>query len=182
MAGGCSKSRVCEVPETTADLCIFHYRPKTTSNELESMPSEKETRASLIDRKLQLGSWAADDPMQVVREFRIESPSALPACEPAAGQGDLQFSDYVLLDKNGQPLAVVAAKKTSVDAAIGRDREGTSGAAGDDRMRKFCQMDSKPIEFDGFKTQTGLNLRFATATTMRSATADLKLPVCEGNA
>ncbi len=86
------------------------------------MPSEKETRASLIDRQLQLASWAVDDPMQVVREFRIESPSALSASEPFLGHDGVQFSDYVLLGKNGHPLAVVEAKKTSVDAAIGREQ------------------------------------------------------------
>lgn len=38
---------------------------------------------------------------------------------PYAGH---QFSDYVLLGKDGKPLAVVEAKKTSVDAAIGREQ------------------------------------------------------------
>ena len=33
-----------------------------------------------------------------------------------------QFSDYVLFGKDGKPLAVVEAKKTSVDAAIGREQ------------------------------------------------------------
>ncbi len=33
-----------------------------------------------------------------------------------------QFSDYVLLGKDGKTMAVVEAKKTSVDAAIGREQ------------------------------------------------------------
>ena len=33
-----------------------------------------------------------------------------------------QFSDYVLLGRDGKSLAVVEAKKTSVDAAIGREQ------------------------------------------------------------
>ena len=33
-----------------------------------------------------------------------------------------QFSDYVLLGKDRKPLAVIEAKKTSRDAAIGREQ------------------------------------------------------------
>jgi len=86
------------------------------------MPTEKETRASLIDRELQLAGWAVDDSTQVVREFRIESPSALTGAEPEADRDGVQISDYVLLGKNGRPLAVVEAKKTTVGAAIGREQ------------------------------------------------------------
>jgi type I site-specific restriction endonuclease len=32
------------------------------------MPSERETRANLIDRQLQLANWTVDDPTQVVRD------------------------------------------------------------------------------------------------------------------
>src|SRR5690606_37897087 len=41
------------------------------------------------------------------------------ASSPYAGH---QFCDYVLLGRDGKPLAVVEAKKTSVDAAIGREQ------------------------------------------------------------
>jgi len=33
-----------------------------------------------------------------------------------------EFSDYVLLGKNGKPIAVVEAKKSSTDAEIGREQ------------------------------------------------------------
>jgi len=85
------------------------------------MPSEKETRERLIDAQLRTASWAIDDPTQVVREFRIGS-AAFTAEEPRGAEGAILYSDYVLLGKNGQPLAVVEAKKTSVDAAIGREQ------------------------------------------------------------
>ena len=33
-----------------------------------------------------------------------------------------QFSDYILLGKDGKPLAVVEAKKTSKDVEVGREQ------------------------------------------------------------
>lgn len=86
------------------------------------MPSEKETRAELIDAQLRQAGWAVDDPTQVLQELRIESAGVLAAGEPPAGDTGVQFSDYVLLGKNGKPLAVVEAKKTSKDPAIGREQ------------------------------------------------------------
>lgn len=90
------------------------------ATKIEAMPSEKETRADLIDTQLRQAGWAVDNPTQVLQELRIESPGILPAGEPLTGETGVQFSDYVLLGKNGKPLAVVKAKKTSKDPAIGR--------------------------------------------------------------
>ncbi|MDO9510133.1 MAG: DEAD/DEAH box helicase family protein [Bacteroidales bacterium] len=42
--------------------------------------------------------------------------------EPKTPYKGHQYSDYVLLGKDGNPLAVIEAKKTSVDAAIGREQ------------------------------------------------------------
>ena len=59
------------------------------------------------------------DRTQVVEEFDIHINEAAEPVTPYAGH---QFSDYVLLGKDGKPLAVVEAKKTSVDAALGREQ------------------------------------------------------------
>lgn len=57
----------------------------------------------------------------MVEEYDIivDPNLAVEAPNPYAGH---QFSDYVLLGKDGKPLAVVEAKKTSADAAIGREQ------------------------------------------------------------
>ncbi|MBI5675096.1 MAG: DEAD/DEAH box helicase family protein [Nitrospirae bacterium] len=86
------------------------------------MKNEQRTRKEIIDKKLQSAGWNVTDLSQVIEEFDIEV--ALPegvseAKTPFQGH---QFSDYVLLGKDGKPLAVVEAKKTAVDAAIGREQ------------------------------------------------------------
>ncbi len=85
------------------------------------MKTEKLTRKEIIDLRLKQAGWNVSDPAQVIEEFDILVDSNLihQAPSPYAGH---QFSDYVLLGKDGKPLAVVEAKKTSVDAAIGREQ------------------------------------------------------------
>lgn len=83
------------------------------------MKTEKHTRKEIIDLRLKQAGWTVTDPTQVIEEFDIllnvvEKPNT-----PYAGH---QYSDYVLLGKDGKPLAVVEAKKTSVDAALGREQ------------------------------------------------------------
>lgn len=85
------------------------------------MKSEKHTRKDIIDHRLKQAGWNVTDPTQVVEEFDILVDKAL-AAEAATPYAGHQFSDYVLLGKDGKPLAVVEAKKTAVDAAIGREQ------------------------------------------------------------
>lgn len=59
------------------------------------------------------------DRTQVIEEFDIHLTVVEEPTTPYAGH---QYSDYVLLGKDGKPLAVVEAKKTAVDAAIGREQ------------------------------------------------------------
>ena len=108
------------------------------------MPNEKETREGLIDSALKLAGWSLDDPTQVAREFRIETPGTLMAAEPMFGRDGVRESDYVLLGKNGRPLAVVEAKKTLADAAIGREQ-----------AKQYCQ---------GIQEQLGGELPFCFYT------------------
>lgn len=84
--------------------------------------TEAKTRKEFIDKQLKVASWDVYDRSQVVTEFdiKVDLPEGINESRtPFEGH---QFSDYVLLGKNGKPLAVVEAKKTSRDAALGREQ------------------------------------------------------------
>ncbi len=81
------------------------------------MKNEKLKRKEIIDNRLQQAGWKVTDRTQVIKELDIHLTVVEEPATPYAGH---QFSDYVLLGKDGKPLAVVEPKKTSVDAAIGR--------------------------------------------------------------
>jgi type I restriction enzyme R subunit len=85
------------------------------------LKNENLTRKEIIDNRLKKAGWNVADRSQVIEEFDIivDSNLVLEAPTPYAGH---QYSDYVLLGKDGKPLAVVEAKKTSVDSAIGREQ------------------------------------------------------------
>lgn len=73
--------------------------------------NEAATRKHLIDMQLAQVGWNIDDTNQVTLEEKVlHQPTK-------SGEG---YADYVLWDNNGKPLAVVEAKKTSVDAEKGR--------------------------------------------------------------
>jgi type I restriction enzyme, R subunit len=94
----------------------------------QKMPTESTTRKEIIDLRLKEAGWNVDDRAQVVEEFfvspaddasRAGSPF-LP--ETLATYGSPEFCDYVLLGKNGKPIAVVEAKKSSKNAELGREQ------------------------------------------------------------
>lgn len=66
--------------------------------------NEAKTRALLIDAMLIQAGWDVKNKDQVGIEFEVKFP------DNASGKG---FADYVLWDDNGQPLAVIEAKKSS---------------------------------------------------------------------
>ncbi|WP_235085329.1 DEAD/DEAH box helicase family protein [Chromobacterium sp. Beijing] len=84
--------------------------------------NEAETRAQLIDKALGLAGWDVKDPTQVVEEFDILTALSEGVAEPRTPYEGHQFSDYVLLGKDRKPLAVVEAKRSSRDAAVGREQ------------------------------------------------------------
>lgn len=84
--------------------------------------TETQTRTGLIDEQLALSGWNVKDPSQVVEEFDILTTPPMSVAEPHSSYRGHQFSDYVLLGKDGKPLAVIEAKKTSLDAALGREQ------------------------------------------------------------
>jgi len=81
--------------------------------------NEKLTRKEIIDNRLKQAGWNVTDRTQVIEEFDIHLTVVE---EPTTSYAGHQYSDYVLLGKDGKPLAVVEAKKTSVDAALGREQ------------------------------------------------------------
>ncbi len=84
--------------------------------------TEAQTRADLIDQQLALSGWNVKDPTQVIEEFDIITVPTEGVAEPCTPYQGHQFSDYVLLGKDGRPLAVIEAKKTFRDAALGREQ------------------------------------------------------------
>ena len=85
------------------------------ANELEF--DEATTRARLIDSMLASMGWDVgadlDSTNEVGKEIEVRH-------QPTSS--GLGYADYVLWDDNGNPLAVIEAKRTSVDAELGRQQ------------------------------------------------------------
>ena len=73
--------------------------------------NESKTRRLIIDLALQRAGWPLD--REHDREYEV---TGMPN---ASGLG---YADYVLWGDDGKPLAVVEAKKTTVDPAVGRQQ------------------------------------------------------------
>ena len=84
--------------------------------------TEAQTRKGLIDRQFQSAGWDVSDSTQIIEEFEIGVGLPDGVHEARTPYEGHQFSDYVLIGKHGKPLAVVEAKKTSKDAALGREQ------------------------------------------------------------
>ena len=84
--------------------------------------TEAQTRKEIIDIKLKDAGWNVKDRTQVHEEFDIKVDLPEGVSEPRTQYEGHQFSDYVLLGKDGKPLAVVEAKRTSKDAELGREQ------------------------------------------------------------
>jgi type I restriction enzyme, R subunit len=73
--------------------------------------NEAETRRLLIDVALQRAGWALDQPRD--REYEVVG---------MPNPKGIGYADYVLWGDDGKPLAVVEAKKTTVDPKVGRQQ------------------------------------------------------------
>lgn len=103
---------------------ILQYQSKYRKEiilSLNNLNNEKYTRIQIIDNRLKNAGWLVGDLSQVVEELGIVVNESL-VKEATTLYSGHQYSDYVLLGMDGKPLAVVDAKKTSVDAAIGREQ------------------------------------------------------------
>lgn len=117
--------RKFELPDTVAGFTIPAYM------------SEAETRRIYIDAYLGEAGWNVLEPTGTTtlpNGTVVKSGTTMPdmaCCEipvkdmpNASGIG---FCDYVLYGKDGKPLAIVEAKKTSVDAVVGVQQVKTYG-------------------------------------------------------
>ncbi|MCW7555672.1 DEAD/DEAH box helicase family protein [Endozoicomonas gorgoniicola] len=77
--------------------------------------NEAETRRRLIDSRLTSAGWHVGDDLEDTLQVTQEHPVK----EQPTKTGD-GFADYVLWDDKGQPVAVIEAKRTKVDAEKGR--------------------------------------------------------------
>lgn len=83
---------------------------------------ESHTRKEIIDRRLMKAGWNVNDLTQVIQEFDIPLASENIAAEPKEKYKSHLFCDYVLLGKDQKPIAIVEAKKDSLDARKGEEQ------------------------------------------------------------
>ena len=102
--------------EIEGELEALRERLAAIKAENEAVPetrdwNESTTRRLIIDLALQRAGWPLD--REHDREYEV---TGMPN---ASGVG---YADYVLWGDDGKPLAVVEAKKTTVDPAVGRQQ------------------------------------------------------------
>ena len=73
--------------------------------------SEYETRKKYIDLELKIAGWEFDTNIQ--EELKLHG---------MPNNQNVGYADYVLFGKNGLPLAVIEAKRTSVDPKVGQNQ------------------------------------------------------------
>jgi len=84
--------------------------------------NEAQTRKEIIDKRLNLSGWDVENFQQVTQELDIWTGLPQGVREPQSPYQGHLFADYALLSREGKPVAVVEAKKTSVDAEIGKEQ------------------------------------------------------------
>jgi len=108
-----ARSQAISAEKQAAEIKAIAGSAQAAADELQF--SEAETRTRLIDSLLASAGWDVGEGLkstaQVGREVKLDSQPT------ATGTG---YADYVLWDDNGNPLAVVEAKKTAVEAEQGR--------------------------------------------------------------
>ncbi len=78
-------------------------------------PTEATTRRTLIDPLLRQAGWEVNDRQQVGLEIPV---SLLREPEPVLNESQEGISDYALYRANGDIIAIVEAKRTSIDARL----------------------------------------------------------------
>lgn len=108
-----TRSKAIAAEKETADLKAIAQSGQKSADELNF--SESETRTRLIDSLLAGAGWDVSAGLkssaEVGKEIELDNQPT------TSGIG---YADYVLWDDNGNPLAVIEAKKTAVDADRGR--------------------------------------------------------------
>ncbi len=104
-----ARAEAQQVKRSAAELHAFVSAGESAVDELRF--DELTTRKLLIDGMLAAAGWDVANPDDVTLEEEV------PNQPTETGRG---YADYVLWDDNAKPLAVVEAKKTAVDAELGR--------------------------------------------------------------
>ena len=108
-----ARSKDSAAEKEAAELKELASAAQAAADELQF--NEAETRTRLIDSFLASAGWDVGEGLksteQVGKEVELDGQPT------ATGIG---YADYVLWDDNGNPLAVIEAKKTAVDAERGR--------------------------------------------------------------
>ena len=119
------------------DRILNDHKPSETKTQdleakLKKEMSEAETRAIYIDLFLNEAGWEVVAPNTTItindgRVIKCGSPIPGKACSEIPTKGlknvsGIGFCDYVLYGKDGKPLAIVEAKKTSVDPIVGQQQ------------------------------------------------------------
>lgn len=76
--------------------------------------SEKQTRKEIIDKRLAKAGWHVANPLQIQIEHQV--------FDQFNHHDGVGYCDYVLLGSSGKPIAVIEAKKCSVQAEKGREQ------------------------------------------------------------
>ena len=84
--------------------------------------NEAQTRKQIIDKRLSLSGWDIKNSLHVTEELDIWVCLPAGVREPETPYQGYLFADYALLGSGGKPLAIVEAKKSSVDAEIGKEQ------------------------------------------------------------
>lgn len=110
-----ARARAAAAKKTATELQTQVEKAKKSASELEF--DEETTRLRLIDSMLADAGWKVGangaDTEEVRQEVEIMH-------QPT--QTGLGYADYVLYDDNGRPLALIEAKKTAIDATLGRNQ------------------------------------------------------------
>ncbi len=90
-----------------------------------SEETEWETRKNKIDIQLDKQGWNVKNAKKVILEVDTKQSDFKNRVYKVKSEtwntpGDHAYSDYLLLDRNGEPLAIIEAKKTSQDPVIGQ--------------------------------------------------------------
>lgn len=108
-----TRSKACAAEKEAAELKQLANSAQSAADELHF--SEADTRTRLIDSMLECVGWeiakGTNSTTKVGKEVKVDG-------QPT--NSGIGYADYVLWDDNGNPLAVIEAKKTSVDAETGR--------------------------------------------------------------
>lgn len=78
--------------------------------------SESQTSSELINQQLTLSGWNINDKTQVIEKYKIILNSSDNTTKKSTQEQNRQPIDYVLLGKDGIPMAIIKAEKNNQDA------------------------------------------------------------------